>query len=734
MHHQETLDTHHSTAMVGVKKAKAKVKIGKAETKQRVKKAKSPEATDDQTTVSESPSPGSPELSARPEDQGLQSLESAIDPIPTLTEVKESSQSTVDHADDHSAQLASPDTASDRQPPVTDERTDAEGPEVPALDDPPPAHVENTDERHISDEQSALAGPAEQIPNTTPPAAPFSPVPALVPLPSPSLTEARFMSNPSPETHFYHPLSPGFVPYASPVPKFSSPLMHSHFPQMSPVMSPNPTPPPAPVTTAVPPSTAPSFATAFHSPVMSSAGLVPSYAAYPHHPPSDPHSISRGYAYPDPSYAASIQATRNLPLKNGQTSENGTTSPPETGNEHIELLQRIQSAIPDINRLLHGFKHTHSKLSSREAEIKQIGNEHEQALMHKDFYIEALQAQMRKTANESAEECTKLKNTINELRLELENLQEKQKDLEEGLAANQKFNEELEQTKVELEAQITKLNSTIQETHETHEKEQERLKEEREIALAVQKQELTELFEEIKNEDEKAAAETLQAREKELLDQQESQKGEWEKEKVELQETLESERKELEETKAELASKIAELGSKEADLGAALADLTSTREAVSANLSELEEKQKQLEETRETNAKDWEELHRGHAGQLQNLRQSHEEQLGAAAKELEDKIAALETRFHEKEQHWAGERTALEKQLAEKDSELSSSEREKERLEGEGITREQQLQRAVDDMRSTIDNLDRDCDRLRKTLHSLGEATDLRSTKGDQFL
>jgi hypothetical protein len=55
-------------------------------------------------------------------------------------------------------------------------------------------------------------------------------------------------------------------------------------------------------------------------------------------------------------------------------------------------------------------------------------------------------------------------------------------------------------------------------------------------------------------------------------------------------------------------------------------------------------------------------------------------------------------------------------------------------MEGDGIIKEQHLQRAVSEMRSTIDHLDRDCDRLRKTLLSLGEATDLKSTKGDQFL
>jgi chromosome segregation ATPase len=434
--------------------------------------------------------------------------------------------------------------------------------------------------------------------------------------------------------------------------------------------------------------------------------------------------MHRSYSVSDQPYAASFQAIQNLGLGNGQVHENGTISPPENDQEHIELLQRIQSAIPDINRLLHGFRHTHTRLNSREAEIKQIGNQHEQALMHKDFYIEALQSQMKKTANESAEECAKLKNTINELRLELGDLQEKQKDLEDGLAGHQKSNEELSQSKSELEAEIEKLNAK---------------------ALTTQKQELTELFEEIKNEDEKAASETLEAREKDLRDQLESTREEWGKEKKLMEDMLESQRGELEATKAELASKIASLETKEAELETQLAELSTTRDEVASKVALLEAKEKELEDTRQKSAQELEALQQGHVGEqdtlraghtseLDSLHQTHEEQLAAAAKDLNEKIAAIEAHFLEQEQHWEAERAALQKLLAEKDEELSSAEREKDKLEGDGLIKEQQLQRAVEEMRSTIDHLGQDCDRLRRTLQSLGEATDLKTTKGDQFL
>ncbi|KAJ5327507.1 uncharacterized protein N7506_010609 [Penicillium brevicompactum] len=558
--------------------------------------------------------------------------------------------------------------------------------------------------------------------NSAPPYA-GSPVPYTLPAPyagSPYASPAPYASP---------------IPYtASPVPKVSSPLARSHYPQMSPTMSPTATPPPhipsmAQMAPPPPPSTAPSVPTAVNSPVMSSAGAIPPYGSYSPRYSPEAHQMHRSYSIPDPAYAASYQALQNLSM-GGPIPENGLVSPPDADAEHIELLHRIQSAIPDINRLLHGFRNTHSKLSNREAEMKQIGNQHEQALMHKEFYIEALQAQMKKTASESAADAAQLKNTVNELRLELGNLQEKQKDLEDGIAVHQKSNEELTQSKAELEGQINELNDSIKAAQEAHEKELETHKEEQEKALGVQKQELTELFEEIKNEDEKAATEALQAREKELLDEHEANKGEWEKEKSEMQTSFEAQRAELETAKAELASKITEL---EAELEARLAELNSAREELATKLAELETARTELEDAHKKHGEEFDLSKTGHASELDALRQSHDDQIAAAAKALDDKIATLEATLNDKQQLWTTERGDLEKQLSEKDSELSSAEREKEKLEGDGIVKEQHLQRAVEGMKLTIENLGSDCDRLRKTLLSLGEATDLRNTKGDKF-
>jgi hypothetical protein len=757
----------------GGKKAKVKDKSGKAgSTKQKIKKTKTPEETEIQTST-ESPASGNPEPVVKDQDLG-QPLESTLEPAPEAAESTESSSAV---RKEQFEDTQTPDPSVYQLPDLIEDHLDNESlleendaPEPSTeLIGPPSESVEPPAEAEASyklEDQSQEEHRSKAL-VTSPPFAPYSP--ALVPLPSPSLTEARFMSSASPEAHYYHPApaynpyaspyaapvpytspygspyaSPYGSPYASPIPKVSSPLARSHYPYMPPVMSPTatPTPPPPPVASAPPPqmappvqrppSTAQSYTSAVHSPVMSSAGVVPPYAGYSQ--ATDGNYMYRSYSMSDPSYAASFQAVRDLGLANGQPHDNGPMSPPENESEHIELLQRIQSALPDIDRLLHGFRSTHSRLAGREAEIKQIGNQHEQALMHKEFYIEALQAQMKKTANESAEETAKLKHTINELRLELGNLQEKQKDLEDGLATHQKSNEELSQSKSDLEAELAELKTSIQETRDAHDKEKEEQKEEHAKALLTQKQELTELFEEIKNEDEKAANETLAAREKTLADQHESQKVDWEKEKALMQDSLENQRTELETTKSELAANITALDSKERELEERLAELTSAQEEVTSKITELESKEKELEDNRTNNAQELETLQKGHASELDALRRSHAEELAAAVKGLDDKIAAIEAEFNGKEQHWTVERTALEKLLSEKDSELSSAEREKEQLEGDNNVKEQQLQRAVDEMRFTIDHLDKDCERLRKTLSSLGEATDLKTTKGDQFL
>ncbi|KAL4737566.1 hypothetical protein BDV11DRAFT_153041 [Aspergillus similis] len=488
----------------------------------------------------------------------------------------------------------------------------------------------------------------------------------------------------SPQYHSSYPTDQAYSPRqksasshntrkaSSPIPKVSSPLAHAY---TSPVMSPHTTSVP-PMPPSFPPSVSHSYATAYQSPAMSSAGYFPPQYGY-YQPTSHPHHTPRGPMAPNGSYPG--MRDPGYPNEHDRSGRGGPMVPSDQEDAR-ELLDRIQEAIPDINRLLGTYKHTKTKLQSREAEFKQMESQHKQALMHKDFFIEALQNQLRKTANESAEEATKLKNMINELRMELGNMEEKRKDMEEKLADSEASIGSLEEKKAGLEEQIKKLNEQIEEERVTHsqelEKQRAEIEAEKEEALKTQKQELTELFEEIKAEDEKAAAEALAVREAELLEQQEAMKTEYEQQKQQMQNSHDT-------LQAEFDTKLAELATTQ---------------------GELEKKHQELEDTRHA-----------HVEQVESLEKKHQEKIT------------------EMERAWNEEKTGLETQLSEKSEELANSERENKRLEEDILSKEKQLQLSVDSMRLTISNLDNDCDRLRKTLHSLGEATDLKNTKGDTF-
>jgi chromosome segregation ATPase len=642
------------------------------------------------------------------------------------------------------------------------------------------------------------------------------------------------------------------------------------------------------------------YAGAHRSPGMAPANVIP-------HPSYMRHVSHYGY----PQRSMSLMSGRdygthsrtNSPRANGHVIENGHADSDDHSHDPVRLLQRIEKVMPDLSRLLHSYKDTQSKLVSREAEAQQIQAQHDQTLMQRDFYIEALQGQIKKSANENVEEFSKLRKKIDDHRQGLDNLQEKHRDIEENLKTSRKENEELVQSKIQLEEEISKLQDKIQsreqELQELHERDLEELKEDQKASRTAEKEDLTNLFEEIRNEEERTAAEKLEAREKELLDQQESLRAEWEAQKQQLEEAhtalqleydtklsdkqaeldskiealtsveaqlgskqteleskaaeLESKQSELDTAQTELESKRAMVESKVVELAAMQDKLDSTQTELEMKRAEIESKQQelesthaqlsekqsaleamereleemrqehaaefeetrqrhasaleeahqnhtkelqdahqnnasQLEEARENHTKDLQDVHQNHASQLEETRQGHARELGdthqnhaneidgvrqshadeletlnnthqneleslrgshsaeleglrdthtrevdAAVKDAVERLQATVAEHEQRERSWDTTRAELERQLSEKTDDLESLEREKEALERDDLSREKTLLTAVDDMRRTIDNMENDREKLRKTLQSLGEATDLKSSKGDQF-
>ncbi|KAK2749763.1 hypothetical protein FQN55_002999 [Onygenales sp. PD_40] len=683
--------------------------------------------------------------------------------------------------------------------------------------------------------QDVAATPASPVPVRYP-----TPSAAHIPLPSPSLSEVRPRPTPPPSYHHYPHASSSPAPIGSPHYAFASPVLNPYAHAMI--------PPNAPLVDSHNMAVA---SPNYHTPLRSSAMDSP-YSPFHHTKRASRTSFSRGFAdqYYNPGYNSGYGPVKEAGPVQPPVVENGKSSSNAEGVS-VSLLQRIQSVIPDIGQLVDSYRETQTQLSAREAEHKQIEAQHEQSLMQKEFYIDALQDQLQKNAKEKLEQCTKLKGRINELRLEIGDLQEKHSDTAETLAEVQKENEELTQTREELQREIESLQRAVEEEKAAHAQELEQQKENEKEALDNQKQELEGYFQEIKDADDKLAAEQLQAREKELMDERDALKAEWESEKQELEDAksalitdyegkleskqadidakqgeldakqaaLEAKQAELEAKQAELDATQAELEARKADLEAKTAEceskqgeletkqgeldakqgeldgkeaevkakegeietmrgeldtkqgeLDAKQSELEAKLAELEGKKTELEEKQaeltvkqseletiqgeltdkkseleskqteleakqgELDAKQAEldETKKICADEVAALNDTHEKERSAAAQEAEEKINNLITEYQQKEEAWQKTREDLEAQLLQRVEELKQAGEEKEVLAKEGLAKEEQLRSVVDEMRQTHENLSKDRERLKKTLHSLGEATDMK-IKGDDF-
>lgn len=108
-------------------------------------------------------------------------------------------------------------------------------------------------------------------------------------------------------------------------------------------------------------------------------------------------------------------------------------------DESVELLQRIQSAIPDLHLLLDRYKETSGQLGVRETLIRETEAQKAAALKQKESYIEKLGIEIETVTNKYSAESSKL-------RLEIGNMEEKHKELQDSLLAERKIGGDLEAT------------------------------------------------------------------------------------------------------------------------------------------------------------------------------------------------------------------------------------------------------------------------------------------------
>jgi hypothetical protein len=103
------------------------------------------------------------------------------------------------------------------------------------------------------------------------------------------------------------------------------------------------------------------------------------------------------------------------------------------------LLRRVQEVLPDLSILVNKYRETHGALSTRELETRQSQEAQSTALAQKEFYLQALKDQIKEITLDHEKEKAALnlekdnqKREINERLLEVGDLQEKVRGLEDA--------------------------------------------------------------------------------------------------------------------------------------------------------------------------------------------------------------------------------------------------------------------------------------------------------------
>ena len=148
-------------------------------------------------------------------------------------------------------------------------------------------------------------------------------------------------------------------------------------------------------------------------------------------------------------------------MDSGAKSAGGTLKSRGPEDEATDLLQRIQSAIPDLHTLVNKYRETSGRLGERESRIKESEAQKAAALKQKETSIQQLAKELETLSSKYSTESSKL-------RLEIGNMEDKQKALQESLAAEKK-------SKIELEGAYRSLQSNLEQA--------ERAMQEREVTM-----------------------------------------------------------------------------------------------------------------------------------------------------------------------------------------------------------------------------------------------------------
>ncbi|KAI9819498.1 MAG: hypothetical protein M1827_006946 [Pycnora praestabilis] len=385
---------------------------------------------------------------------------------------------------------------------------------------------------------------------------------------------------------------------------------------------------------------------------------------------------------------AQVEITRGRPsirsTERASSLNKGSDGGARVEDDPSELLHRIQKAIPDLHLLVDRYRDAHGQLGAREEVIRKAESQQADALKQKEYYIDSLLKQLETVSNKYAAESSKL-------RLEVGNLEEKHKELREGLRASEAAKEELAKAKATLQTEKEELEKRVKQDALELEKKSQEWKDAAKERSVAEKRQLEDGF--IKRQKEiERMFETQRAQlHEESVKEKESMTSVWIRQKKELEVKSDKVRRELEAT----------LNQRQRHLEDALKKERESRESWAKERNDL--------------IKGWDEeragLGHGWEQQREVLLNQHKKEKDSLRRSLLETYTGLSQDAKNERQTIENEKIALQKGWDEDKF---------------------KFERVVKELQSVADVLSLEKTKLQRMVECFGTVTDLKS-KGDTF-
>ena len=339
-----------------------------------------------------------------------------------------------------------------------------------------------------------------------------------------------------------------------------------------------------------------------------------------------------GYGYPtimphEPSHSFRTMADSNAKVF-GRGPDDGVSVNHVREDDAAGLIYRIQSSMPDIYILVDRYRETLGQLAFQENMTRHAEAQKTEAVRQKMIYIDHLAKEMESAAQKHSTETSKF-------RLEIRNLEEKLKEVQDNLAASMN-------SRIELEKEFENQMSRIQKEHALKDQALRADIDAMNGAEAVVQNELV----------------AIRGKHTEELD---TVRNRWFRERTDLEASHARERRSLETV------------------------IETCQNKLENTLQKAQDEREKWSDERKAIQRDWNEQHQNLLGQhrkeIEELRKASRSLYGSDQNRLEDKVTRLQRQVETLKSGWDADKAKLAKAQSEQSAETSKLRSENERLQ-----------------------------------------------------